>query len=462
MAEKTIKDIVAKLFQDERGRPIILTPSQEEIFKLIFLKEQPLNQIIAFTRYGKSFVTSLAVLTRAVVFPEKWAIVAPTEKHAKIIMNYIIQHCFDHEFLWRKLQLEEGESLERLRRERSKRRLTFKINKEGKFSEIFILSAHSTKEDPLKGLLGFGSPNVILDESALISDEVYAGVLRMLGDSKEPFLLEIGNPLKKNHFWDTFNNPRFNKIVIDYKIGLKEGRITKEQVELMRKQYGFDVLYECKFPTESEIFKREWFKQDKDSINEAEIIAIGTDLAISEKQEADYSAIVVACYKKSGKISIRFSKRVKTGLNEFLNLTKDIYEYYEKFGKSVIIGVEDVAYQRAFGQELERRFAIAPIYVKRAKDKRSRFLTLSIYFQNQQIEFYGNHEDLIDELLSYPLGEHDDLIDALEMSVSLLKDYLIKEEEPKERGELTIIQKKRELLKRLDREESESEEEIYL
>jgi hypothetical protein len=231
---KRTEKLIKKLFKNEKNEPLQLTPTQQKIFDLIFFKKHPYNLIIAFTRYGKSFVTALAVLARCIFYPEKWAIVAPTEKHAKIILGYVIDHIFDHEFIVSKLQLEEGETLERLRRERSKRRITFKIFGQNKYSEIFILSAHSEKENPMKSLLGFGAQNVVLDESSLISDETYAGVLRMLGDSKEPFLVELGNPLKRNHFWQAFNDPKFNKMVIDYKIGLKEGRITKEQVELMK------------------------------------------------------------------------------------------------------------------------------------------------------------------------------------------------------------------------------------
>lgn len=454
------KKLVENLFKDKQGKPIVLTPSQKEIFDLIFFKKYPYNQIIAFTRYGKSFVTALAVLTRCAFKPEKWAIIAPTEKHAKIVMNYVIEHIFDNEFFLKKLQLEEGETLERLRRERSKRRITLKIFKNDSFSEIFILSAFSTKEDPLKSLLGFGAENIILDESSLIDDKVYAGVLRMLGDSPNPFLLEIGNPLKKNHFWETFNNPLFRKIVIDYKKGLEEGRITPEQVELMKKQPFFDVLYECKWPSESEIFKREWLKEDKSDLNEIDLVVIGTDLAVSEKESADFSTIVVVGVKKDKKISIRFSKKFKGEMSVFLELVKEVFDYYEKRGKTTILGVEDVGYQRVFGEELARRYAIAPVYVKRVKDKRSRFLVLSTYFQNGQIEFLGEHPELIDELLGYPTGEHDDLIDALEMAVSIAKDYLIVEEEEKQKEEISVVSKKREMLRKLEEEESIEEENL--
>jgi len=449
---KKIERLVKSLYKDDRGEPLKLTPYQLKIFETIFYKKHPYNLIIAFTRYGKSFVSALAVLTRCILYPEKWAIVAPTERHAKIILGYIIEHIFDHEFIISKLQLEEGESLERLRRERSKRRITFKLFKENKYSEVFILSAHSEKENPLRSLLGFGASNIVLDESSLIEDETYAGVLRMLGDSLNPFLIELGNPLKRNHFWQAFNDPKFNKIVIDYKIGLEEGRITKEQVELMKNQPFFDVLYECKFPVESEIVQKENLIFEKIDLKECDLFAIGTDLAISEKESADETAIVVAGrLKNQGKIAILNAISGHFTMNETLNIVKTFYELYSKIG-TVLVGVEDVAYQRAFAEELERRFLMAPILVKRTKDKRSRMLMLSPYFQNKQIIFdkdKAKFEKLIEQLENFGILEKDDLADAFEMAVALLKDYLIAKEEKTEESLTYEEMRKREIEERI-------------
>jgi len=431
-----IQKVVLSLFQIN-GEPLILSPSQIKIFENIFYKKHPLNIVIAFTRFGKSMTTALAVLTRCLFYPEKWAIIAPTEKQAKIIMNYIIDHLFDNEFIISKLQVEEGESLEKLRRERSKKRITLKVYNQNAYSEIYILSAYSTKEDPLKGLLGFGAENIILDESALIDDKIYVGILRMLGDSKNPFLFELGNPIKRNHFYDAFQNSKYHKIIVDYKKGLKEGRITQEQIDLMKNKPFFDVLYECKFPENYGIVinKEEQLIFTKKGVSECDLFAIGTDLAISEKDEADFSAIVVSGkIKGTNKIKTISVKMGHWGMDEMLNLVKNEFDFYSKYA-TTIIGVEDVGYQKVFGKELERRFLLSPIYVKRTTDKRSRLLMLNPYFVNNQIEFYGDKnkfDDLLDQLINFETVEHDDLADAFEMSVSLLKDYLIKLEKKEE------------------------------
>jgi len=426
-----VSQIVSSLYQIN-GEPLLLSPSQIEIFENIFYKKYPLNIVIAFTRFGKSLTTALAVLTRCLFYPEKWAIIAPTEKQAKIIMNYIIEHLFDNEFIISKLQVEEGESLEKLRRERSKKRITLKVYNQNDYSEIYILSAHSTKEDPLKGLLGFGAENIILDESALIDDKVYVGILRMLGDSKKPFLFELGNPVKRNHFYEAFQNLKYHKIIVDYKKGLEEGRITQEQVDLMRDKPYFDVLYECKFPESYGVIvnKAEQLIFTNKGAADCDLFAIGTDLAVSEKEEADYSAIVVTGrLKGTNKMIVISSKFGRWGMNEMINLIKSDFDFYKRYG-IILIGVEDVAYQREFGKELERRYLLSPTYVRRTTDKRSRLLMLNPYFVNHQIEFFGDKnkfEDLLDQLLNFETVEHDDLADAFEMSISLMKEYLLKE-----------------------------------
>ena len=433
---ETLKEVVSSLYQVD-GQPLILSPSQIEIFEDIYYKKHPLNITIAFTRFGKSLTTALAVLTRCLFYPEKWAIIAPTEKQAKVIMNYIIEHLFDNEFIISKLQVEEGESLEKLRRERSKKRITLRVYNQNAYSEIYILSAYSTKEDPLKGLLGFGSSNIVLDESSLIDDKVYVGILRMLGDSSRSFLFELGNPIKRNHFYDTYQNPKYHKIIVDYKKGLEEGRISQEQVDLMRDKPFFDVLYECKFPKNYGIIvnKEEQLIFSNQGASGCDLFAIGTDLAISEKDEADFSAIVVSGkVKGTNKVRVISARMGHWDMNEMINLIKNEFDFYSKYA-TTIVGVEDVGYQKVFGKELERRFLLSPVYMKRTTDKRSRMLMLNPYFVNHQIEFYGDKnkfDDLLEQLINFETAEHDDLADAFEMSISLLKDYLIKVEKKEE------------------------------
>lgn len=208
---------------------------------------------MTYTRYGKSFVVALAILLRICTFPEKWSIVAGRAEQAKIIMNYIIQHSFDNEFFKNKLELTEGESLERLRRERSKTRLNYK-HSNGRLGEVFVLSADSrNKQTAGDAVMGFGAPNVVLDEAALIDDDIEAKIFRMLGDQPDNFYLKIGNPFRNNHFRKDYDDENFYKFNADYIRGLEEGRLDYRFVEEARSKPLFGVLYANKFPPKDAI-----------------------------------------------------------------------------------------------------------------------------------------------------------------------------------------------------------------
>jgi len=87
------------------GKPLELTSSQQQIFNLITTNAYNRNQIIAPTQYGKSLTVAVSVLVRSVAKGEKFIILAPSEKKAAIIMNYIIDHCFDSDIFINQLEL---------------------------------------------------------------------------------------------------------------------------------------------------------------------------------------------------------------------------------------------------------------------------------------------------------------------------------------------------------------------
>ena len=276
--QSKIREIVRTLYKNDMGEPMYLSPTQCDIFSCIYKLTSPDGKrnihVTTFTQYGKSETVAMAILTRISTFSGRVALVAPSDKKAKVIMGYIIKHIFDNPYTKSRFVIAPGESEDRIRRERSKNRLTFKTVG-GEFGEVFIVSAQSHRnKNPLDALMGFGAPTVIIDESSLIEDVKYAGILRMLGavcGSKHlPFLLEIGNPFRRNHFFNSSIDKKYYHIVVDYKKGLAEGRITEEQVERMRVQAFFDIMYECKFPEPGEIDERGWIPLlTEDNLKEA-------------------------------------------------------------------------------------------------------------------------------------------------------------------------------------------------
>jgi hypothetical protein len=242
-----------QLFKQNNQR-ISFSPKQQEIFDLIIDLAHPRNQIIAPTQYGKSLTVGLAVLICAAIMGERFTILAPSEKKAQIIMSYIIEHTFDDAIFLEKLELDNKMSLDRLRRERSRTHLTFRG---GGGVMVLTLDARNSKRS-IEAAMGFGGNRIILDESSLIDDTLYATVKRMLGGYKydDTFLLEIGNPFHRNHFYRTWHSNRYHKVFIDYHTGLQEGRYSQEFIDEMREEAFFDVFYECQFPPEDAVDER--------------------------------------------------------------------------------------------------------------------------------------------------------------------------------------------------------------
>ena len=260
-------DLVKTLYRNDMGLPFEMTPGQNEIFDCIFKKRSPDGKkriwIATVTQYGKSDVVSMAALTRVATYGEKWVIVAPSQAKSRIIIGYIIRHVFDNEFTRSRFKVKDGESVDKIRRERSKNRITFDCG-DNKLGEIFILSAESrlkNSEDMGNSLMGFGSPNVIEDEAALISDESDAKTMRMVGGFTSfgtDFVVKIGNPFQRNHFLSAYQDPAYYKINIDWERAVKEGRLTAPFIEEMRKKPFFRTLYENKFPEADDIDSRGW------------------------------------------------------------------------------------------------------------------------------------------------------------------------------------------------------------
>lgn len=242
-----------QIFREDNGTTHgdIFTPTQIQIVDLIAKRRFPRTQLILPTQYGKSMSVADGVLLRVFKKREKWAIIAPTEEKARIIMDYIIDCIFDDSIFTSKLEYFGNK--EKLKQERSKTRITFRGGGEVRVYTGNAVNSKATKS----ALMGFGAANIILDESALIADDLYATVKRMVGGHVNSpggsFLLEIGNPFYRNHFHRTWFGDRYKKIFVDVWSALAEGRYTQDYINEMQDEAFFDVLYECKFPDATEV-----------------------------------------------------------------------------------------------------------------------------------------------------------------------------------------------------------------
>ena len=243
---------LAGLFKNSAGNKQVMKDGQKEIFDEIVTRRHPRNAILCYTRYGKSMTIAQAVLVRAVLFPETWIFVGPTELQASILMKHLIKHLFDSKRFYSQLAIDMP--MERLKRQRRQDRLTFRRG-----GEVYILTADVRNTRRLGALIGQGAPNVILDESPLIPDKTEAMVTRMLADSADNFLVKVGNAFENNHFKRAVRSEKYHKIIVDCYQGLKEsedlpyaeGKLTQETIDEEKGKPFFEQLWECKFPDTS-------------------------------------------------------------------------------------------------------------------------------------------------------------------------------------------------------------------
>lgn len=256
-------DTVRKLFRNDYGAPFEMTAGQIALFRAIYEKQSMRTQFECYTQYGKSDTVSMATLLRATTFPEKWIILGGSKEKAGIIMGKLIKHVFENDYTLGKLQLAEGESLERLKHERSKDRITFSVDDQGKVGEVIILSAETRKkgEDAGDILIGHGGQNLIEDDAALIPDNIHGKAMRMLGGHQENFLLKITNTFGRNHAFRSSKDPNYKVIKITYEQGLNEGRLKQEYVDEMRGLLDpimFGILYKCEYPPADMVDEQGW------------------------------------------------------------------------------------------------------------------------------------------------------------------------------------------------------------
>ena len=153
--------------------------------------------------------------------------------------------------------------------------------------------------------------------------------------------------------------------------------------------------------------KREWLRTG--AAPDGLPCSIGVDLAISTKAEADYTAAVVMSRAEDGTIYVRDAARIRAPFDGVLRFVQDMADKWSPMS----IGIEQVQYQAAVVQELLRRTRLPVRGIRPDRDKVTRFGPLEArYEQGLVVHAPDLPAWYADELLSFPVGRHDDAVDA--------------------------------------------------
>lgn len=205
-------------------------------------------------------------------------------------------------------------------------------------------------------------------------------------------------------------------------------RAALEQIRAVQGSYWFSALYQCRpQPAAGGCFKRSWFRYWQWSDQPGLIRLIGktadrfvalkncrvfltVDLAFSLKREADYTVIAAwAVSPQQGLILLDLHRERLEG-PEILRSIERIYRLHHV----QYVGIEDVAAQ-ALVIQAARQAGLTVRALKADRDKLSRAIPATVRMEAGQIflpdgaPWLGEYEH---ELLSFPRGTHDDMVDV--------------------------------------------------
>lgn len=200
-----------------------------------------------------------------------------------------------------------------------------------------------------------------------------------------------------------------------------------ETLDTKRKEIG-NIAFEQEFNNNpldpsTQIIKPIAFYEDPIDLTLYDMYAY-IDLAISEKETADYTAIVtVGRHRQTGEILVIEPVRIRGNITQQLELVFTMADKYHY----VSFGVESVAYQKAFYQLLVQESAkrnryIPAVEIELDKDKVRRVIEITPYIESGVIKFNNNYQDFMAELIQFPKGSHDDFVDAFVGAAKLALD----------------------------------------
>lgn len=238
---------------------------------------------------------------------------------------------------------------------------------------------------------------------------------RCFVDNRDPNTEES---LNSGDFASLLMNPYDNAANIDhdYVTGVLEKLPPALRDRFLKGEFGYD---------DSDIFAPQWLMPSETLPSKDDIAAVFgfCDPAITEKERSNDntcdSGIVVMALDYSG---ILHDIEVLKGMWSYKDLKdkcKSVWDRYKDF-KECFFGVEDVAFQKALGSDLEE-MGVSVDYIRPDADKTRRAISITDILENGLVRV--NSLALRKQLLEFPGDKKKDLVDAFVYALKLYKFY---------------------------------------
>lgn len=276
------------------------------------------------------------------------------------------------------------------------------------------------------GLRGNAYHRAILDEWAFCDNAQDAWELvvsPMLSDYKGDAYF-FSTPNGKNHFsildnfsklredWASFHYTSYDNPNID------TAEIDRQRDILPGLVFAQEMLAEYVDRGAAKI-KRDWLKIDNTKVCTA--FYMGVDLAISQKETADYTAIVVIGLTEDKEVVVVDAFRDRM---TFVNIGQKVVDFANKWNPKVI-AIESNQAQAWLVQELKRNTTLNVVGMRADRDKIIRFQPVEARYERREVYHYGTlPPEFTEELLSFTgtnQDKHDDFIDALGYAFAAIK-----------------------------------------
>ena len=252
---------------------------------------------------------------------------------------------------------------------------------------------------------------LILDEASGIKDELYGAVRPMLAVSRGRLILMSTPRGEQGFFYDTWaKSSGWEKVEVPWHQCPRIDPAFIEEERLERGNAWVAQEYECQFIAAGATrIQRSWLKYEDHAPANLKI-SLGIDLAISEKETADYTAGAVLGRDPAGNLHVLDAQRIRGSFSQQIEFVKQLAAKW----KPAIVAIEDVQYQKVLIQQLAAQTTLNVHGIKPITDKVSRFAPLEARYELGQVyHVRGLPQEFEAELLSFPIGNHDDMVDSL-------------------------------------------------
>jgi predicted phage terminase large subunit-like protein len=416
---------------------------QREMFEITENDDLKLAIIVAFRGSGKSTIMTMSYPIWSILGKQEKkcvVILSQTQQQAKIHLTNIKRELESNDLLRRDLGPFEEQSDE--------------WGSTGLFFPKFNAKiSTASSEQSIRGIRhGAYRPDLIIcdDVEDLTSTKTkegrdrtyqwFTGEIAPLGD-KNTKIIMVGNLLHEDSLLmrlkENVQKQKENVIYREYPVVDENEEIlwkgkypTMKDLEVDKKLHGDEKAWQREYmlkiiADDDQLVKKEWIQYydelpENSKDNKYRGALIGVDLAISEKDHADYTAIVVGhVYGPQDDVKIYIEKHPVNKRMDFptaIEKIKKVVDESKRFNERPKLYIEDVGYQRSAIQTLNKQNIDAKGFKVSGQDKRARLDSITYMIRHGRVFFpREGAEDLIQQLVYFGVEKHDDLVDAFTM-----------------------------------------------